>query len=139
MRVGLIISISATTAVSGAVLRPADTNVSAGGINCEGSIKCNGQPHNTAEILVQDIDGIDLGREYNNGQHIACRNNICAFLQGQRAPTSGAAIRSVAHYIVEHGCKVCGSVPTSAGNDDAYGELTFNFVSETACGEGGMC
>ncbi|KAJ7157202.1 Kp4-domain-containing protein [Mycena filopes] len=114
----------------------AATNGAAFGINCEGSIKCGGQPGDTAALLVGDIDGINAERYYSNGEHIACRMNICAFLQDQQDWMSGAEIRGVAHDIVEHGCKVCGSAPTKAGNNVAEGQLTFNFVSETGCREG---
>ncbi|KAF7347314.1 KP4 killer toxin [Mycena venus] len=140
----LVLSLTAAATViplSGAMAVDAK-NVSAVafGINCEGSMKCNGQPHDTAELLVGYItDGINPGRYYSNGQHIACRNNICAFLQGVPEPMSGAGIKIVAKLIVGHGCTVCGSVPTGPDNDDRYGELTFNFVSEAACGDGGMC
>ncbi|KAJ6520436.1 killer toxin [Mycena sanguinolenta] len=109
------------------------------GINCEGSIKCNGQPHDTAEVLVKYINGIDPGRYYTDGQHIACRDNICAFLQGVLGPMVGQDIKNLAPAIVDHGCTVCGSVPTGPDNDDKYGQLTFNYVNDAACGEGGMC
>jgi hypothetical protein len=122
--------LATTTAV------PFHTNSSSFGINCEGSSKCRGQPDDTASLLVAYINGIDAGRVYNNGQHIACRTNICAFLQGEQESMSGEAVRSAAHAIVDHGCTVCGSVPTSAGNNVAYGELTFNFVSSPSCGDG---
>ncbi|KAJ7045077.1 killer toxin [Mycena alexandri] len=126
--VSLVISLTAAAHV--------DTNVAAFGINCEGSIKCGGQPGDTASLLVGDIDGINVERYYTNGEHIACRINICAFLQNQEEQMSGAAIRSAAHDITEHGCKVCGSAPTKPGNNVADGQLTFNFVSEAACREG---
>ncbi|KAJ7492046.1 Kp4-domain-containing protein [Mycena latifolia] len=115
---------------------PVHTNVSAFGINCEGSMKCRGQPDDTASRLVQYIDGIDGGRLYSNGEHIACRLNVCAFLQGEQASMKGGDIRTAAHAIKDHGCTVCGSVPTSAGNNVAYGELTFNFVNSPSCGDG---
>ncbi|KAJ6541760.1 killer toxin [Mycena capillaripes] len=120
------------TLVSSASAVPADTL----GINCDGSLKCHEQPHDTAQLLVEYINAVDPGRYYENGQHIACRNNICAFLQGVPVRMSGAAIQNIAHFIVEHGCTVCGSVPTS---EDTDGLLTFNFVSEASCGEGGVC
>ncbi|KAJ7146339.1 killer toxin Kp4/SMK [Mycena epipterygia] len=115
---------------------PVNTNISDLGINCEGSLKCNGQPDNTASSLVAYINGMGSDRSYSNGEHIACRINICAFLQGVPGPMGGEAIKSVAPAIVRHGCTVCGSVPTNAGNNVADGELTFNFVSNPSCGEG---
>ncbi|KAJ6601210.1 killer toxin Kp4/SMK [Mycena vulgaris] len=130
--VGLRVAMSlATTSAA-----PLHTNISAFGINCEGSMKCHGQPDNTASQLVAYIDGISAGRLYGNGKHIACKTNICAFLQGEQEEMSGEATREAAHAIVEHGCTVCESVPTSAGNNVAYGELTFNFVSSPSCGDG---
>ncbi|KAF7337760.1 Killer toxin, Kp4 [Mycena sanguinolenta] len=109
------------------------------GINCEGSMKCNGQSHDTAKLLVAYIDGIDSERYYGNGEHIACRGNICAFLQGVPGPMRGEDIKNLAPAIVNHGCTVCGSVPTGPDNNDRYGQLTFNYVNDAACGEGGMC
>ncbi|KAJ7508496.1 Kp4-domain-containing protein [Mycena galericulata] len=105
------------------------------GINCQGSLKCDGQPHDTASCLVSYIEGIDSERLYANGEQIACRNNICAFLQNEKEALNGAAIRDVSSSIVQHGCTVCGSVPTSAGNNVADGELTFNYVNNPACGD----
>ncbi|KAJ7665049.1 Kp4-domain-containing protein [Mycena polygramma] len=141
MRVVQVVGLIVTLALVGrtSAVPAAHTSASTFGINCEGSLKCHGQPGDTAKQLVGYIESLDPARVYTNGQHIACRYNICAFLQGEPAPMSGAAIRNVAHLIVEHGCTVCGSVPTSAGNDDAYGELTFNFVNDASCGEGGVC
>ncbi|KAJ7054032.1 killer toxin, kp4 [Mycena amicta] len=107
------------------------------GINCEGSFKCGGQATNTAETLVENIDSIGPNRMYSNGEHIACRDNVCAFLQDEEQSRSGEEIKSVAHEIVDHGCKVCGSVPTSSENNVAYGELTFNYVDRPACE--GLC
>ncbi|KAJ7292709.1 killer toxin Kp4/SMK [Mycena rebaudengoi] len=112
------------------------TAIAAFGINCEGSGKCHGQPGDTAARLVDYINGINPGRSYSNGEHIACQGDICAFLQTEKRPLSGEEIRNVAHSIVDHGCKVCGSVPTSPGNNVADGQLTFNYVSETHCGDG---
>lgn len=116
-----------------------DANNVSAGINCQGSIKCNGQPSDTAKLLVEYISEIDSGRYYSEGQHIACRGNICAFLQGVPGPTPGEDIKNVAPLIVQHGCTVCGSVPTGPNNDDRYGQLTFNYVNDAACGEGGIC
>ncbi|KAJ7664917.1 hypothetical protein B0H17DRAFT_1091150 [Mycena rosella] len=64
--VGLVVILAAVNGLP-------HTNVSAFGINCEGSLKCHGQPGETASRLVGYINGIDGGRFYNNGQHIACR------------------------------------------------------------------
>ncbi|KAJ7757578.1 killer toxin [Mycena metata] len=132
----LRLSVTMAMVISFTAAAHVDTNVAAFGINCQGSGKCDGQPGDTASLLVGDIDGIDEGRYYANGQHIACRLNICAFLQNQEEQMNGAEIRGVAHDITEHGCKVCGSVPTKPGNNVADGQLTFNYVSEAGCREG---
>jgi hypothetical protein len=137
-----MISMAAAAMVPRSTAVTVDTkNVSPGalGINCEGSMKCHGQPGDTAALLVQYINDIEPGRYYSNGQHIACRGNICAFLQGVQGLMPVEGIKNVAHLIVEHRCTVCGSMPTGPDNDDRYGELTFNFVNEAGCGEGGMC
>ncbi|KAF8204503.1 hypothetical protein K438DRAFT_1757701 [Mycena galopus ATCC 62051] len=88
------------------------------GINCEGSLKCNGQPHDTAKVLVGYINGIDSGRYYDNGEHIA-----------GPGPMPGERIKNVAPQLLAHGCTVCGSVPTGPNNDDSGGQLTFNFIA----------
>ncbi|KAF7302907.1 Killer toxin, Kp4/SMK-like, core [Mycena kentingensis (nom. inval.)] len=101
------------------------------GINCQGSFKCGEQPSDTSRLLVECINTIDSGWMYPNGRHICCRLNVCAFLQGESEARSGGDIKGLAPKIVEHGCKSCGSVPTRPGNNVAYGELTFNYVSDT--------
>ncbi|KAE8351729.1 killer toxin [Aspergillus coremiiformis] len=116
------------------------------GINCRGSANCNTFGIANSQIAVQlkhAIDGIDTNRWYNNGEHIACvgsgaritgNGGFCAFLQNTGG-TNGGVIKSLAHYIPEHGCKVCGSVPyyyPQGNNNVDDGELTFNYV-DNAC------
>lgn len=99
---------------------------------------------------------------YGNGDHIVCVTNtipvsillgtayvsvtlgggvpaggVCLF--PQQLP-SGTAItlrqvRGLVDYLLQHGCKTCGSVPVTYPGDNrvANGELTFNFVSNPAC------
>lgn len=113
---------------------------SALGINCRGSEECSWANSGVARSLVDHIDGIDNNRWYNNGQQIACTASICAFLQNTGG-TWGREIRELAHYIPDHGCKVCGSVPyffPRGDNDVSHGELTFNFVRSPAC-DGRLC
>ncbi|WYZ37982.1 hypothetical protein EsH8_II_001488 [Colletotrichum jinshuiense] len=91
------------------------STAAAKGINCEGSGNCNrsintGVNGNEANQLKSLIDRIDDNRWYNNGQKIACVNWVCAFLQNTGG-APGRNIKGLAHFIPEHGCKVCGSVP----------------------------
>ncbi|KAJ7912966.1 killer toxin [Mycena leptocephala] len=107
------------------------------GINCRGSISCGDD--DAANILVSYIETISDGTWYNNGQHIACYFNICAFLQNTGG-TTGAVIKQLAPYIPGHKCKECGSVPyyyPQGDNNVADGELTFDYVSD-AC-DTGLC
>ncbi|KAJ5475959.1 hypothetical protein N7475_001688 [Penicillium sp. IBT 31633x] len=64
-----------------------------------------------------------LGNEAGNG------GGYCAFLQGTGG-TNGGKIKELAHYIPDHGCKMCGSVPYfyPGDNNVANGQLTFNYV-----------
>ncbi|XEV04561.1 hypothetical protein FSHL1_009848 [Fusarium sambucinum] len=108
------------------------------GINCRGSSKCSQiwGPDNVARDLTNVINKIDGNRWYRNGEHIACVGNqagngggYCAFLQN----TSGAPgrnIKGLAHFIPDHGCKMCGSVPYfyPADNNVDNGQLTYNYV-----------
>ena len=84
--------------------------------------------------LANAINNIDTGRWYSNGEHIACYKRICAFLQGTGGAW-GSNIKGLAHFIPEHGCTVCGSVPYyyPGVNDVSQGQLTFNYVSNPKC------
>lgn len=85
-------------------------------------------------------------RRYQNKEHIACSGHcnfpfeyfkapchLCAFLQDTEGKY-GREIKKLTHHILDHGCKRCGSVPTSwvdgawNGNDVTKGQLTFNMV-----------
>ncbi|KAJ7887550.1 killer toxin [Mycena olivaceomarginata] len=103
------------------------------GINCRGSSYCLSACTiaNTASVLVTNINAVSNGLWFNNGDHITCYGNICAFLQNTpEGGAYGSTIKGYAHYIPEHGCACCGSVPTGFPNDNnvADGQLTFNFV-----------
>ena len=73
-------------------------------------------------------------RWYDDEELIACapargssfRGGVCAFLQGTGGAT-GSQILGLAHYISDHGCLICGSVPFTypSGNDVSHGELTY--------------
>lgn len=128
------------------------------GINCRGSGFCTGFPINPqvsgqeAKVLADWIQGLEADglqpvviaddRIYKNGEHIACyqRSLICAFLQKTKGDgVSGADVKKQARFIPDHGCKVCGSVPTDypATNNVNDGELTFNYVTQPSCN--GVC
>lgn len=111
---------------------------SALGINCRGGSFCGVGIGEIAWRLVDHINGIDDNRWYNDGQQIACVAHYCAFLQNTQG-TWGREIKALAHYIPEHGCRVCGSVPyffARGDNDVSHGDLTFNNVENNACGDG---
>jgi hypothetical protein len=114
------------------------------GINCRGSGYCTwNDDKNTyeARTLTYFINGIDGGRWYNNGEHIACTpSGICAFLQ-KTGGTWGSKIKELAHYIPDHGCTICGSVPyyfPDGNNNVDDGMLTYNYVSNPKC-KNGLC
>ncbi|UPK93019.1 hypothetical protein LCI18_003954 [Fusarium solani-melongenae] len=98
--------------------------VDALGINCRGSANC-----------------VLYGANVSKDMQIACvtRENdagaICAFFQNTGG-WQGQKAKELAHYITEHGCLACGSVPTGfpGSNDVAQGELTFNYVSNPCTG-----
>lgn len=116
------------------------------GINCLGSIKCalqhpllkGGHP---LDDVVASIDSIDPNRFFQNGEHIACVNSLCAFLQNSGG-APGHSIIDLAHALQGHGCGNCGSVPLfffQGDNDGGIGELTINAVAEDTewgCGSG---
>jgi hypothetical protein len=128
--------------------------VNALGINCRGSGLCsfviNGAiTGHEAKVLADWIQGIEAegytpvtinsDRIYKNGEQIACyiRSSICAFLQDTPNGATGAEVRKLARFIPDHGCTVCGSVPTDFPNtnDVKKGQLTFNYV-RSSCGNG---
>lgn len=118
------------------------TGASALGINCRGSIECLRQPNDAAPQLTNLLNGIDPARWYNNGDQIVCISSVCACLQYTEKGASGATIQSLAHYIPEHGCKTCGSVPVffpSGDNSVWDGELTFNYARNPCATIDGFC
>ncbi|MCJ1468107.1 hypothetical protein MMC07_006735 [Pseudocyphellaria aurata] len=115
------------------------------GINCRGSGGCYLLTKDTGDKLLDHISTIDPYRHYYNGEHIACthswlafiKTQMCAFLQKMPNGVSGAEILNVAHWILDHGCLKCGSVPLGFpdDNDENHGMLTFNVVIDGYCGE----
>jgi len=63
------------------------------------------------------------------------QGSICAFLQGTAAGVSGADIKTHLQTLIDHGCKACGSVPTTGVNDVRYGQLTLNYVDRFPTGD----
>ncbi|KAJ7258849.1 Kp4-domain-containing protein [Mycena rebaudengoi] len=105
------------------------------GINCKGSSSCVLHGSKEASVLAGYVGKLADDVWINDGQHIACTVDICAFLQNT-AGTQGSIVKKLAPYIPDHGCKVCGSVPyyfPQGNNDVADGELTFNYVNNPSC------
>lgn len=108
------------------------------GINCRGSSTCGvgGIGHSPAGTLQQVRDKVAAGLKgvWSNGQHVACvphaTGRLCAFYQniGSRTFNRGQSLTYLG-YLLDHGCRVCGSVPTDDGNNVNNGELTVNYVS----------
>jgi len=86
------------------------------------------------------INTIPDNRWFRDGEEIACYSGgfiatgICAFLQNTKG-SWGYQIKAKAHYITDHGCRVCGSVPMlyPQQNNVKKGELTFNYKDWTPC------
>ena len=111
------------------------------GINCRGSGECARDA--AAMQLTGYINELDPNSWFDDGEKLACVGRICAFLQGTSGAT-GAMIQSIAHFIPEHGCLVCGSVPyyyVGGNNDVRYGQLTYNAVAltDSCVGQDGVC
>jgi len=120
--------------------------VAALGINCRGFCGAGVRP---AGGLTRAIERIDPGRWFANGEQIACvsywdtdsgYSSYCAFLQNTGGAW-GSRILELAHYLRDHGCKGCGSVPYfyPEDNDVAHGELTYNFVQKACSRSDGLC
>lgn len=112
------------------------------GINCRGcpaGLSSNGQ--NAATQLTHYISTINQSQWYEDVDLIACTtvldggrtDHICAFLQGTGG-APGSTILQLAHYIPDHGCHICGSVPFTYPSDNGVsnGELTYYKVDH-AC------
>ena len=120
------------------------------GINCRGGYNCAYPGPGNSDVarqLVRYIDGIENSRFYNNGEQIACvidgagTTGYCAFWQKTNGLYGGTA-KQKAHYITDHGCKICGSVPLDYPNtnDVEKGMLTFNAVAHTCRADtSGLC
>jgi hypothetical protein len=97
------------------------------------------------DFIVNAINGIDMGKTYQNGDHIVCakEGGECAFLQGTASGVPGSKIKDLIAELKGHNCKDCGSVPIvfPDSNDPSSGILTVNFVSDIgACtADDGIC
>ena len=108
------------------------------GINCRGSSTCGvgGIFHTPAGTLEDVFKAVAAGPDgqWSNGQHVGCvphaTGRLCAFYQniGGRLFNKDQSLNYL-NQLSEHGCRVCGSVPTDPGNNVANGQLTVNFVS----------
>lgn len=122
------------------------------GINCRGSAMCSTGDVWTADNLKNSINGLPDDKYFKEGDHIACDpaglanpipgapkigGGICAFVQ-KTDGLNGKDLKRLAQAIVDHGCKMCGSVPKDYpdSNDVNDGELTFNYVVKPKCAEG---
>jgi len=122
------------------------------GINCRGAPDC-GSAGASLE-LTRAIESIDPGRWFANGEQIACitvivtnidyggssPSSTCAFLQNTGGAW-GSRILELAHYLQNHGCKRCGSVPYfyPEDNDVSHGELTYNHVRKPCSRRDELC
>ena len=112
------------------------------GINCEGDgYECR-KHKGTINVLQDQIGNLTNIYSINddfpipNGLHIACANDLCAFLQkvvdSNNQPTTLPLGQVKVHLqnLIDHGCQACGSDPTQPGNDVNKGMLTVNYVSD---------
>ncbi|MCJ1358416.1 MAG: hypothetical protein MMC33_008416 [Icmadophila ericetorum] len=118
------------------------------GSNCNGGECCRTLSpvaeegmENIAVALTAYIDHINLTRIYTDNSEIACHDvdnlynfgntpqTVCAVLK-TRAPMTGAQIKSWAHFIPDHGCRICGSVPMVSVEEGSVqvGELSYDCV-----------
>ncbi|KAL7809321.1 killer toxin Kp4/SMK [Trichoderma aethiopicum] len=108
------------------------------GINCRGSSTCGvGGVANLPAGHIDDLKDAIAGQGdgvWGNGQQIGCvphvTGRLCAFYQnvGDRTFTTQQTLTYL-DWLMDHGCTVCGSVPTDDGNNVDNGELTVNYVA----------
>lgn len=63
---------------------------------------------------------------------MSSQGNFCAFYQNGASGTAQDAYDQL-QGLLDHGCTVCGSIPTNDGNNVDDGELTVNYVSDPCC------
>ncbi|KAG5777813.1 hypothetical protein H9Q73_008521 [Fusarium xylarioides] len=90
------------------------------GINCRGSGLCSGNKGALGQLIAQ------------SGPSTPTRPsgmaNTLAALTSTILATTQPFTQTFLQQIVDHGCKLCGSVPTDPGNNVANGQLTVNVV-----------
>ncbi|OBT68569.1 hypothetical protein VE03_01715 [Pseudogymnoascus sp. 23342-1-I1] len=125
----------AASSVSGAAIEVDSRGL---GINCRGSTLCSGGGN--LKDIADAVEHISQDRWYNAGELIACIPDLagsgkCAFLQGNTGGLPGKEILPLIHYLQQHGCGGCGSVPIYFGsgdnNPDTHGILTVNYKRNT--------
>ncbi|KAL3679138.1 hypothetical protein R1sor_022094 [Riccia sorocarpa] len=113
--------------LSALLLLNAATRSDALGINCRGSSNCASVHAPALSEINRKVQDLPNNNVYPNGQHIACSDNICAFLQNISGTKTGAQIKGYVDQLLAHGCSKCGNVPTEPGNDVSTGQLTVNW------------
>ena len=119
------------------------------GINCRGSSQCRtvttghqdfmsdfNRTLSTLEFTYfnQTYYDISILRFYKK-RHIICRHTrpgrLCLFPQGNipSRGVNGTEVLTNLRYLINHGCRLCGSAPFSRDNNvDTQGMLTLNYV-----------
>ncbi|KAJ2973952.1 hypothetical protein NQ176_g6308 [Zarea fungicola] len=118
------------------LIASAPMGVAALGINCRGSISCNEfGPGNALAIIREKVKNLPPTATFIEGEQIAAVNVgggscFAAFYQktGDREFSQWNTWWYL-NSLHDHGCKICGSIPTDAGNNVKNGELTVNYVS----------
>lgn len=122
------------------------TRANAFGNNCSGSTGCSdsGAPPNALAIIREKVKNISSSATFVEGQQIAAVNvgvGSCIAAFSQRV-SSGSVLQYDTWWYLDalsqHGCSICGSIPTDSGNNVNNGELTVNFVSVCSTQEVGI-
>ena len=112
------------------------------GINCRGASECSIHESETDNGLYRLAQFVNTtmpnATYYDDGTKIAClqgsgdqnggNGGLCAYLQNG-ANATGADLVVLMQGLLKHGCKKCGSIPTTPGNNVNDGELTVNWNS----------
>lgn len=115
----------------------------ASAVECTTNNICRSASGDIAELLTTYIRGINSNRHYDEWEPIACQSffkfsiykeTICAFMQKQGG-AYGRSIFSLAHYIPENGCRVCGKVPFYYP-EGIGGYLVYDAAGAMACPDG---
>ena len=123
--------------------------LSMGGINCGGSLRCpwlNYPPNQYLAFLLSWLKDKSGFRNfvYKESSHIAClrvfrdqNKGYCLFPSGAKVPpagANGALIEEKVQTLINHGCFACGSVPLGGqDNPDLMGNLVLDYVNPVKC------